>query len=83
MQYENGEIEMKYAFRFGRIAIDKGFVNNEQLQEALTEQVSNNPLARLRPHKLIGEILFEKGWMSLKQIEVVLAEMFKDKAAER
>lgn len=70
--------EVKYALRFGEIAIDMGFLTTEQLQEALSEQFSNDPTARLRPRKLIGEILFEQGWMTLNQIDLVLKEIFKD-----
>ena len=80
MDHENDkDLEEKYALRFGQIATDKGFVTAEQVREALDEQLSNALSARLRPRKLIGEILFEKGWMTLKQIEAVLAEIFKEK----
>jgi hypothetical protein len=73
------DLEEKYAMRFGQIATAMGFVTSEQVREALDEQMSIALSARLRPRKLIGEILFEKGWMSLKQIETVLAEIFKEK----
>ncbi len=73
------DLEEKYALRFGQIATGMGFVTSEQVREALDEQMSNSLSARLRPRKLIGEILFEKGWMTLKQIEAVLAEIFKEK----
>ncbi len=66
----------KYAVRFGQVAIDQGFITREQLQEALLEQFANDPYSRLRPRKLIGEILFEKGWMTLHQIDLVLKELF-------
>jgi hypothetical protein len=72
-------LAMKYYPRFGQIAVDMGFVTAEQLKEALTEQISNDPSIRLRPRKLIGEIFFEKGWMTVIQIKIVLAEVFKDK----
>jgi hypothetical protein len=73
------DLAEKYALRFGQIATDMGFVTSEQVREALDEQMSNTLSARLRPRRLIGEILFEKGWMTLKQIEMVLAEIFKEK----
>ncbi|RJQ51845.1 MAG: hypothetical protein C4526_09270 [Nitrospiraceae bacterium] len=71
------ELAEKYAHRFGQIATDLGFVTSDQVRKALDEQISNTLSARLRPRKLIGEILFENGWMTLKQIETVLAELFK------
>jgi len=73
------DLEEKYARRFGQIATTMGFVTSEQVREALDEQMSIALSPRLRPRKLIGEILFEKGWMTLKQIETVLAEIFKEK----
>jgi hypothetical protein len=73
------DLEKKYALRFGQIAQEMGFVTAEQVREALDEQLSNSLSARLRPRRLIGEILFEKGWMTLKQIETVLSEIFKEK----
>jgi len=61
-----------YALRFGEIAVQKGFITRSQVQEALAEQLSNEPSARLRPQKLIGEILLEKGFMNHEQVLAVL-----------
>ncbi|GBD96528.1 MAG TPA: hypothetical protein ENG83_00420 [Nitrospirae bacterium] len=69
----------KFYPRFGQIAVRRGFINEKQLNNALTEQVANDPSIRLRPNKLIGEIFLEKGLMSLNQIESVLAEISRDK----
>jgi hypothetical protein len=38
-------------------------------------QISNYPLTRLRPHKLIGEIFLEKAWITFEQILIVLEEL--------
>lgn len=73
----NKQPAMKYALRFGKVAIDLGFLTREQLQDALIEQFSSDSSARLRPRKLIGEVLFEKGWITLSQIDQVLAEIFR------
>lgn len=76
MQYDNeSELTMKYASRFGEIAIRMGFVNDKQVKEALAEQVIYQSFTGLRHHKLIGEILYENGWMTLNQIENVLREL--------
>ena len=69
------EISGKYCNRFGVIAVDKGFVTADQLKEALTEQADDNLFNR--PHRLIGRIFFDKGWMTDKQIDIVLNELFK------
>ena len=65
----------KYCSRFGKIAVENGFLVAEQLQQALREQVDDN-LAD-RPHRVIGAICFDHGWMTPAQIEEVLNIMFK------
>ena len=65
----------KYCRRFGQIAADMGFVTAEQVKEALTEQLNDN-ISNKR-HRLIGEIMFMKGWMNKKQIDAVLKELTK------
>ena len=69
------EISKKYCTRFGLIAVNKGFVTADQLKEALTEQADDN--LSNRPHRLIGRIFFDKGWITDEQINIVLNELFK------
>jgi hypothetical protein len=66
---------VKYSHRFGKIAVDKGFVTAEQVKEALTEQIDND--MNNRRHMLIGEIMLMKGWINIKQLEIVLNELYK------
>lgn len=68
---------IEYAFRFGEIAIRKGFITSQQLEEALDEQMAHD--LSNNHHKLIGEILLEKGWMTQHQIAVVLERLIKNK----
>ena len=76
MLYENDkELAMRYANHFGAIAIRKGFVSTKQVKEALAEQTIYHSFTGLRQHKLIGEILFENGWITLNQVEHVLKEI--------
>ncbi len=70
-------ISKKYCPRFGKIAVDKGFVTAKQLKVALVEQVEDNIFNR--PHRLIGSIFFERGWITDKQIDIVLHELFEEK----
>ncbi len=58
--------------RFGKIAVDMGFITAEQLKEAITEQVEDD-LAD-KPHRPIGEILLESGLITKEQIDIVLKE---------
>ncbi len=71
----NNKLPIKYAYRFGQIAINMGFVNEGQVDEALAKQIALNSSTRLRPQKFIGEILFENGWITFDQIEKVLKEI--------
>jgi len=69
------ELSRRYAYRFGQSAVSMGFVTVDQVKEALAEQISSNHFSHLRPRRLIGEILYENGWITLKQIEVVLEDI--------
>ena len=66
---------MKYCARFALIAVEKGFITAEQGTAALTEQLGDD-LAH-KKHRLVGHILFEKGWITPRQIDLVLKELFR------
>jgi hypothetical protein len=68
-----------YALRFGYFAVMKEFVTKSQMEEAISEQISTYPSTRFSPHKLIGEILLEKGWITFEQILIVLKELSEKK----
>jgi len=61
-----------YALRFGEVAVMKEFITLSQMEEAYSEQVSSYPSTLQKPHKFIGEILLEKGWMTFEQIHTVM-----------
>ena len=69
-------ITKQHSPRFGKIAVDMGFITPEQLKLALSEQVDDNILGN--PHRVIGSIFFEKGWMTYEEIEKVLKELFRE-----
>jgi hypothetical protein len=64
----------EYCKRFGQISVERGYVTDDRLKEALLEQIDDD-LAN-RPHRNLGTIFFEKDWMTSKEIESVLGEMF-------
>ncbi len=66
--YEN--LSGEYSPRFGQIAVDLGFVTEKQLKEALVEQVEDD--LSNKPHRFIGRIFFEHGWITSEQINIVL-----------
>jgi hypothetical protein len=64
-----------YFPRFGKIAIDMGFVTVKQLKEAIIEQIDDDIADK--PHRPIGKILLENSWITKEQIAFVLNELFK------
>ncbi len=72
----NKKLAEQYFPRFGKIAIDMGFVTAKQLKEAIIEQVEDDIADK--PHRPIGKILLENGWITKEQIAIVLKELFKE-----
>ncbi len=68
-------LSRKYCPRFGQIAVESSFINEAQLAEALACQVHQE--LNGNRHRLLGEILFEKEWMSASQIDQVMTELFR------
>ena len=64
-----------YEERFGNIAVRMGFITPQQLMEALNNQVIEE--IRDGKHRLIGQILFELNYMTVEQIEEVLAVLME------
>jgi starvation-inducible outer membrane lipoprotein len=67
------EIKMSASDRFGVVAVKSGFITPEQLCEALTTQVLEELEGTKR--RLIGRILYEKGYITMPQIDEVLLFM--------
>jgi len=57
-----GGVLVEFSERFGRVAVNRGYITPDQLKEALAEQVDDD-LAD-RPHRLLGKIFFEKNQMN-------------------
>ena len=56
--------------RFGVIAVEKGFITEDQLLQALSIQAQEDLTAS--NHRLIGQILLDLGFITEPQIEEVL-----------
>ncbi len=69
------KISQKYCPRFGQIAVESGFIDEAQLAAALASQVHQE--LNGQGHRWLGEILFEKEWMSAAQVEQVMTELFR------
>jgi hypothetical protein len=65
--------EGKLDKRFGAVAVKKGFVTLENLYEAMKIQISEN--LEDTDHRLIGQILWEEGYIKTEQINEVLKAM--------
>ena len=65
-----------YGVRFGQVAVRLGLITVEQLKDALCEQVEDD--LTYKPHRLLGDICCERGWMTSEQIKIVLKELSKD-----
>ncbi|MEA1948684.1 MAG: hypothetical protein U9N83_15445 [Thermodesulfobacteriota bacterium] len=59
--------------RFGTVAIEKGFVEPEHIFEAMKIQILED--LEGTEHRLIGQILWEKGYITTKQIDEVVKFM--------
>ena len=73
MSDKTGKIE-HFEKRFGIIAIEKGYITAENLLEALKTQVEED--VEYKNHRLIGEILMEKDFITADQIQDVLDSLF-------
>ncbi len=71
------KLSKKYCPQFGKIAVDMGFVTAEQLTEAIAEQAEDSLFNK--PHRLIGSILFDHGWITRDQIGFVVLRLSKQK----
>ena len=61
--------------RFGTIAIDKGYLTEEQLISALKLQVEED--ISTGKHRLIGVILYDQGMLDATQIKDILDAMLR------
>ncbi len=70
----------KQGREFGRIAIEKGFVSESDIEAALEFQ--KKEFSHVKRRKLIGDILVESGALTAKQKNAILREQtFLDRAA--
>ena len=62
--------------RFGEIAVQKGFVSLEEVKSAIGEQIDDD--VNGREHRLLGTILYDNGFITEYQVDVVLQELKKN-----
>ena len=64
-----------HCHRFGAIAVHKGFVSLEEVKATIGEQIDDD--INGREHRLLGTILFDNGFITEYQVDVVLADLRK------
>jgi hypothetical protein len=62
-----------YHKRFGTIAVDKGYINDDQLIKALEIQAKENVMEG--KHRLLGQIFVEEGLLTTAQVDDILETM--------
>lgn len=67
-----------YEKRFGLIAVEKGFISQEELIHGLTVQVRED--IENGAHRLIGELFFDLNIMNENEIEEVVKEITRASA---
>lgn len=66
--------------RFGSLALKKGFINVEQIIEALSIQLKEN--IETKKNRPIGEILLQLGYINTKELKELLEPRFEQRFGE-
>ena len=66
-------MKKKYQKRFGTIAVDKGYIKEDQLVKALEMQAKENVMEG--KHRLLGQIFVEEGLLTTSQVDEILETM--------
>jgi hypothetical protein len=59
--------------RFGMVAVQKGYITIDQLIEAIAVQIREE--LELNKHRLLGQILLEKGFLTPPTLKQVLDQL--------
>ena len=62
-----------YHKRFGTIAVDKGYISEDQLIETLKMQAKEN--VKEGKHRLLGQIFLDEGLLTTTQVDEILETM--------
>ena len=76
MMSDESKNRAHYEKRFGILAVEKGFITQDELIHALTVQVRED--IEQGVHRLIGELLFDLKMMKADQIEEVVKEISRN-----
>ncbi len=65
----------EFSTHFCQLAVNMGMVSEKQLNEAYVEQIEDD--FSNKPHRFIGNILFENRLMTKKEIDIVLKKLLR------
>lgn len=68
--------QKEYYPRSGHIAVMLGFITIEQLNDAMSQQIDDN--LNNRPHRFLGEILMDNGWITHDDLNIIIDELYKE-----
>ena len=66
-------MENNHHKRFGTIAVDKGYITDEQLVKGLEIQAKENVMEG--KHRLLGQIFVDEGLLTEAQVDEILETM--------
>ena len=66
-------MKKQYNKRFGTIAVDKGYISEDQLINALELQAKENVTEG--KHRLLGQIFLDEGLLTTTQVDEILETM--------
>ena len=69
-------LQQEYYPRSGHIAVKLKFITMEQLKTAMSDQIDDD--LNDRPHRFLGEILMDKGWITHDHLNIILDELYKE-----
>lgn len=72
----DGEGRHEYYPRSGHLAVMLGFITLEQLKAAMNQQIDDD--LRNRPHRFLGEILLDEGWITYDELNIILDELYQE-----
>jgi len=65
-----------YYPRSGHVAVMLGFISEDQLKMAMNQQIEDD--LHERPHRFLGEILLDNGWITHDELNIILDELYKE-----
>lgn len=73
---EGAGFQKEYYPRSGHVAVMLGFITMDQLKKAISQQIDDDLYNR--PHRFLGEILLDNGWITHDELNIILDELYNE-----